>query len=250
MEKKEELSMKTKIAIMVFVVTLAVGMYAPACFGYSVELYDWVKFHSSYGNLTGELTVEVSDYWYGPYTSAGYSTFCLEINESLSPYYVYQVNDISEKAIKGGETTYDPIDPRTAYLYYNFFMETLSDYDYTPGAGRVASADALQIAIWYLENEITNYDIGDHWWGSGMHTIHYNVSSGVHSLIVKYLDDAAVCGWTDIGTVRAVNIANFQGCLAQSTLIAERVITPEPMTISLLGLGILGLGLLRRRIHR
>jgi hypothetical protein len=48
----------------------------------------------------------------------------------------------------------DDLNPQTAYLYYRFATGVLSSYNYTPGAGRNASAGALQNALWFLEGEI------------------------------------------------------------------------------------------------
>lgn len=243
--------MKTRIAIMAFAVILAFGMYVPASFGYSVEVGDWIKYENSYGNLTGEMEVWASDTHYGTY-SYMYNTFCLEISESMSYGSSYYVNDISDSAVLGGTDGdggatpgRDPISVGTAYLYYNFYMGTLAGYNFIDPTTRTTSADALQIAIWYLENEITSYSTGWHNYGG-----YYYVTDTVRDLAQSFLDAAAASGWTDIGTVRAVNIVNSYGQYRQSSLIAERVVTPEPLTVSLLGLGILGLGLMRRRMHR
>lgn len=240
--------MKTKLAIMAFAVILALGMYVPASFGYSVEVGDWIKYYDSTGNLTGEMAVYASDSHYGTYTYM-YNTFCLEISESMSYGSAYYVNDISDSAVRGGTDGdggatpgRDPLSIGTAYLYYNFYVGTLAGYNY----GSANSADALQIAIWYLENEITSYSTGWHNYGGW-----YEVTQTVHDLVQSFLDAASTSGWTDIGTVRAVNITTSYGECRQSSLIAERmVVTPEPLTVSLLGLGILGLGLMRRRMHR
>ncbi len=240
--------MKRRIAIMAFAVILALGMYVPASFGYSVEAGDWIRFEDSYGTLTGEMEVWASDTHYGTY-SYMYNTFCLEIYETMDyydpPWYPsYYVNDVSGSAIKGGQDdgnatpNSDPISVGTAFLYYNFYMGTLENYNFTDAALRTASADALQRAIWYLEDEISD---------PGSNIFLTAVISQFGSIENAQLDN-------NIYSVAAVNITTqWYGTTYynQSTLIAEEmVVTPEPMTVSLLGLGILGLGLMRRRMHR
>jgi hypothetical protein len=256
MEKKEELSMKKKFAIMVVAVFLALGMYTPACFGYSVAVGDWITYGNSYGNLTGEMAVSVGSSSSGPFNYV-YNTFCLEVSENMNWNTPYYVNDISDSAIRGGTDGdggatpgRDPLSIGTAYLYYNFYAGTLANYNYVDPTNRTTSADALQIAIWYLENEIDSFSTGWHYYGNNW----YNVSTTVHNLVDTFLADAASSGWNDIGTVRAVNIVSydyFGHCTnKQSSLIAEVVVTPEPLTVSLLGLGILALGVMRRRMRK
>ena len=48
----------------------------------------------------------------------------------------------------------DPISIGTALLYMEFAKGTLPGYNYPLGKGRIASAVALQDAIWWLEDEI------------------------------------------------------------------------------------------------
>ena len=72
------------------------------------------------------------------------------------------------------------------------------------------------------------------------------------ALANTFVTAANASGWTDIGTVRVVNIVSYgyDGRVTnrQSSLIAE-VAVPEPLTVSLLGLGILGLGIMRRKMR-
>jgi len=99
-------------------------------------------------------TVTFSD---GPGTTGGgefnattsangnFVTFCLELNEHVqmntpSGYY-YQINT----ATTSGP---DPISLATAWLYNQFLNGTLTGY-----IGDNASADLLQNAIWFLEDE-------------------------------------------------------------------------------------------------
>lgn len=82
-----------------------------------------------------------------------FQTFCLEFGTPLLKFAV------GEWCVSTStDSDNDPLDPRTAYLFSLFWNGDLPDYDYTPGAGRVASAASLQNAIWVLEDE---FPIGD-----------------------------------------------------------------------------------------
>lgn len=78
-------------------------------------------------------------------------TFCLEGDESAGDGR-FVVNSLADA---GGRNTDsgDPLSIGAAWLYCQFARGTLAGYDYTPGAGRIASARALQEAIWALEDE-------------------------------------------------------------------------------------------------
>ena len=91
-----------------------------------------------------------------------FQTFCMEYNEEFSPggTYNYRIND---GAVSGGTGAHavdpftgkpmDNISIGTAWLYSQFRAETLTGYNYTYGSDRTLSANALQQAIWWLEDE-------------------------------------------------------------------------------------------------
>ncbi len=96
----------------------------------------------------------------------GFETFCLERAQDVGPFpgvYDAVVNPIY--VVPGAPGTAlsplvagqgDPISIGTAFLYSQFAAGTLANYNYTPGAGRQASAYLLQLAFWVLEGD---YDI-------------------------------------------------------------------------------------------
>src|SRR5205814_7363 len=105
----------------------------------------------------------------------------------------------------------DPIRGATAFLFRKFSDGLLTGYDYTPGPGRVASADALQHVLWFLEDEETT--------AAGGWTI------GDNSLMDKFYQigiagEAAAPG--SLFNVRVLNPNYFDGVVtvqAQSVLI-------------------------------
>lgn len=94
----------------------------------------------------------------------GFESFGLEAHSTISEGIVYDYS-LGQSSKMGGEdpvergrapgdsTPDDPLSLGSAWLYTQFSDGILSGYNYTPGAGRQASATALQIAFWALENE-------------------------------------------------------------------------------------------------
>jgi hypothetical protein len=109
-----------------------------------------------------------------------FNTFSIERGEPLYFGVSYRVARISREARPGGlggkniedrqsGRGSDPIDPRTAYLYEQFYFHRLSPYAYddyvssgdshaSPRGLRNTHAEELQRAIWFLENELEACD--------------------------------------------------------------------------------------------
>lgn len=98
----------------------------------------------------GEFTVTVTS-GLGSITAGSFQSFCIETSEFINFGGNYNAN-INSAAVKGSQPVSDPLSVGTAWLYYQFRLGTLAGYTYS-GAGRNASADALQDAIWWLEGE-------------------------------------------------------------------------------------------------
>jgi len=146
---------------------------------------------------------------------------------ALSPYNVSSYNDVA------GSLNYDPLSPATAWLYTKYRDGTLNSvagFSY----GNDVSANALQSAIWFLENEV----------GS--------VSGLANTLVLA----AIAAGWTDTGNVRVLNLwdtrTGFAGNYSYSGAHQDQLYlipVPEPETYAMMlaGLGILGFAARRRK---
>jgi len=118
----------------------------------------------------GEFTAEItgSDWPFDPriyyhddtkdeVKSPSFQTFCIELNEYIHPdgkEYHVALSDSAWLGGKGGPTP-DPLSIGAAYLYAQFARGILTGYEYTPGEIRENDAEALQMALWHLEEELT-----------------------------------------------------------------------------------------------
>ena len=201
------------------ILTITVVFTGSQSYAYPVNVGDMITLTDSYGSTRGgEFTV----------TGLGYTfqTFCVEVAEFLAFGIPFEVVGINSAAVWGGVGPGgDPLGFGTAYLFSKFDAGVLSLYDYVPGAGRVASANALQNAIWKLEDE------------GGPGNAYYE---GL----------AAGSGWVDIGNVRVLNLewtvnsgSHYIGERAQDILVT----VPEPGILILLGIALSAVGLAARR---
>jgi hypothetical protein len=220
--------------------------------GYSGGTAYWDRIGGYYDGLGGEFTLHNATAGSLLLTNGGFSsntsgkegpesfqTFCIERDE-----YVHSTNsevlDIwvstanangstpGSHAWNGGLNTDagDNLDPMTAYLFTQFATGTLAGYDYNPGAGRAASASALQNVIWGIEGEM-----GVGWTAAdGLETTFYNA--------------AVAANWTDIGNVRALQMG-IGGANGQDMLYVTPVPVPAAVLLGMLGLGAAGVKLRR-----
>jgi len=160
-------------------------------------------------------------------------TFCIETDEYVSNNHAYYVT-IDTVAWDGGSggPTPDPLSPESAYLY-SLWLEGGDGVNTIIHSND--TADALQKAIWHLEDE----SLGS--------------NSGLSGTYIGWAQDAVTSGgpndsWYDtwgntIGDIRVMNLWTNEGltCHAQDQLV--RVPVPGAVLLGLLGLGAAGLKL-------
>jgi len=178
----------------------------------------------------------------GQQTTRSFQTFCMEYGEPFwEPMQVW-VSEASTAALgtygsgshayEGGVAAVgDNLDSRTAYLYTQFALGTLSSYSYgdlTVAAGsRRWDAEQLQNAIWYIEGE----------GGSNAG------QAGVWIAEAQAAIDAG--SWSGIGSVRALQMYRLRDTglyqLRQDMLYLVPV--PGAVLLGMLGLSVAGVKL-------
>jgi hypothetical protein len=191
-----------------------------------------------------------------------FESFCLERQETYTPGTVYtaQIRDYAQADLSGvnnsvyvnGANSYygadssgrDALDARTAYLYTNFILHTLSTaYSYGDGvnlgstAQRMLDAEALQVAIWYIEDEYTSSE-----WT--------NLNAGLKAraqLFINEANYAVTHGWSGLGNVRVLNLYHSS---VRTDYQSQLIMIPLPPGTGMAGTGLAcmaGFGFIQRR---
>jgi hypothetical protein len=173
----------------------------------------------------GEFLITVLDGPIGIYdTTDQFKTFCVETDEFVhygGEYYV-TIDTVAWQGGTGGDEP-DPLSPETAYLYSIWLDGPITHSD--------ISANALQEAIWYFEEE----------------------TQGVENWLVDDAKDAVTPGgfndsWYDmwgytIGDIRVMNLWTNPDHTGNAQDLLVRVPAPGAVILSLLGLGAIGIKL-------
>ncbi len=153
-----------------------------------------------YAGFDGTITLAQGPYSYGNggeftavTTGLGtFQTFCIEINEEFAPGSQYSYNENSG-AVAGGAGVdatdshtglpMDNISIGTAWLYSQFRAGTLANY-FT--GNRLQNAGDLQVAIWYLEDEVSSLT-----YNGANGTAFFNAAiAGTHTTATTVFDDS------------------------------------------------------------
>ena len=171
--------------------------------------------------------------------AGNYITLCVEFNEFIRQGRTYDAA-INTSAVQGGvggsSGGSDPLDARTAYLYTTFINGTLtsalSAFDgstFTYGSG--ASGDAIQSAIWLIEEEISSL-----------------ASGSLAESLFELADWKVTSGaWSGIGNVRILNLTRTDSHGHTTNHQDQLILIPLPTAA---GMGLLGLAFVSIRRRR
>jgi len=221
---------KRKIIFSLISSLFLLTVLAPGIYAYPVQDGDWIIFRrvGTVGGADGggEFSVHNAN------TNAKlFETFCIERDEYITLGTKYLVGYITTDAIQGGKNptpSPDPLDPKTAYLFYKYSTNSLSGY-----VDDNQHANALQEVIRYIEEE------------------YYPDNHILSALAQQFYTDAQSNAGNSLWDVKVLNM--YQGYNAQGIptgFVQDQLVyqpTPEPGTLFLVGAGLLGLGAKFRR---
>jgi hypothetical protein len=192
--------------------------------------------------------------------SGGFETFCLAYNEEFvgGGTYNYTLGN-SVLSNTGGPAI--PVSLGTAYLYSQFAAGTLSGYDYSSSgtggstfASRNAAATALQVALWWAEQEGSGEANSQGAPGAGGGTDGYDSSNIFEKMIFTQFGltgatnvFSAANGADGVSLMLLSNSNPSDGSVPNSQPQLYYNVPDNGTTALLLGVGLLGLAAFRRK---
>lgn len=159
--------------------------------------------------------------------------FCVELDEwMLSPSKVYDADD--DVVWKGGRNTDsgDELSGATQWLYWKYLTD--------PAYQTTDAVKAIQLAIWYLEEEYYDKGAPDSWkdW-----YISVGGDGGLAGQAVAYIAQALSHNTFQSDQILALDVYDGNETGQRQSYIYK---VPEPLTITMLGLGLVGFAIATR----
>ena len=181
----------------------------------------------------------LANYASGAKAFGGFETFCLETGVEFSPgtLYYYTLGNVTQPVPGNSQQGSGlALSQGTAWLYYAFGKDLLTDFTYAPGAGRMADDNLLQAAIWYLQG-------GQTFGGYPVPTVLNNkfYADAINALGGKVLDPYT---GSNVEVLQVWSNPDNTGP-AQNQIV---LVPDGGLTVSLLGGALISLQLLRRKL--